>query len=150
MNTTAMETSNIDRIIAKWKDQLEAQYLCISQTTSNYERAYICSPCTAATAKEVQRNVQAARFYMWYAFENMDVIARAPHAYLPILLSDKLPAERALRSGAIGAERYGVRPVSYTHLKVRKLVTRHGGDKSQVTLHSEPCYLSLAAEEILG
>lgn len=109
MNTTAMETSNIDRIITKWKDQLEAQYLCISQTTSNYERAYICSPCTAATAKEVQRNVQAARFYMWYAFENMDVIARAPHAYLPILLSDKLPAERALRSGAIGAERYGVR-----------------------------------------
>ena len=41
MNTTAMETSNIDRIITKWKDQLEAQYLCISQTTSNYERAYI-------------------------------------------------------------------------------------------------------------
>ena len=37
MNTTAMETSNIDRIITKWKDQLEAQYLCISQTTSNYE-----------------------------------------------------------------------------------------------------------------
>jgi hypothetical protein len=36
------------------------------------------------------------------------------------------------------------------YLKVRKLVTRHGGDKSQVTLHSEPCYLSLAAEEILG
>lgn len=30
MNTTAMETSNIDRIISKWKDQLEAQYLSLS------------------------------------------------------------------------------------------------------------------------
>ncbi|MEG0766402.1 MAG: DUF4406 domain-containing protein [Clostridia bacterium] len=179
MNTTSMETSNIDRIITKWKDQLEAQYLCISQTTPNYGRAYICSPCTAATAKEVQRNVQAARFYMWFSFENLNVIARAPHAYLPILLSDKLPAERAL------ALRFGLELLEQSdmvfvcgkvlstgmkgeiaraaelnipitvfdaelYLKVRKLVTRHGGDKSLVTLHGEPCYLSLTAEEILG
>ena len=91
-----MDTDAISRIITKWKDQLERQYLYISQATSGHGRAYICSPCTAGTAKGVQGNVQAARFYMWYAFENMEVIARAPHAYLPILLSDK--------------------PVSYTHL----------------------------------
>lgn len=179
MNTATMETSNIDRIITKWKDQMEAQYLCISQTTSNYKRAYICSPCTAATAKEVRRNVQAARFYMWFSFENLNVIARAPHAYLPILLSDKLPAERALAlrfglelleqsdmvfvcgkvlsSGMKGEIARAVElniPITVfdaeLYLNVRKLVTRSGGDKSQVSLHSEPCYLSLSAAEILG
>ena len=183
MTTTAMENtmdnSAINRIITKWKDQLESQYLYISQITSNLERAYICSPCTAAAAREVQRNVQAARFYMWYAFENMNVIARAPHAYLPILLSDKLPAERALAlrfclelleqsdlvfvcgkvlsTGMKGEIARAVElniPIivfdAELYLKVRKLVTRHGGDKSQATLHAEPCYLSLTAEEILG
>ena len=174
-----MEANTINRIITKWKDQLEAQYLTISQTTSKLGRAYVCSPCTAATAKEVQRNVQAARFYMWYAFENLNVIARAPHAYLPILLSDKLPAERALalRFGlelleqsdmvlvcgkqlSTGMKGEIARAVELNipitvydeelYLKVRKLVTRHVGDKSQVTLHDEQCYLSLTAEELLG
>lgn len=174
-----MDVSTISRIISKWKDQLEAQYLAISQTTSNLERAYICSPCTADTAKEVQRNVQAARFYMWFAFENMNLIARAPHAYLPILLSDKLPAERALalRFGlelleqsdkvfvcgkmlSTGMKGELARAVELNipitvfdeelYLKVRKYVTRMGGAKSLVTLHEEPCYLSLSAEELLG
>ena len=171
--------SNYVETITKWKDQLETQYLYISQATSGYGRAYICSPCTAGTAKGVQRNVQAARFYMWYAFENMEVIARAPHAYLPILLSDKLPAERALalRFGlelleqsdmvfvcgkllSTGMKGEIARAVELSipiivydaelYLKVRKLVTRYGGDKAQVKLHNEPCYLSLTAEEILA
>lgn len=160
-----MDNEAISRIITKWKDQLETQYLYISQATSGYGRAYICSPCTAGTAKGVQRNVQAARFYMWYAFENMEVIARAPHAYLPILLSDKLPAERALalRFGlelleqsdmvfvcgkllSTGMKGEIARAVELSipiivydaelYLKVRKLVTRYGGDKAQVKLHS--------------
>ena len=171
--------THLNRIITKWKDQLETQYLYISQATSGYGRAYICSPCTAGTAKGVQRNVQAARFYMWYAFENMEVIARAPHAYLPILLSDKLPAERALalrfglelleqsdmvfvcgkllstgmKGEIIRAAELSIPIIVYDaelYLKVRKLVTRYGGDKAQVKLHNEPCYLSLTAEEILA
>lgn len=174
-----MDASTIGRIISKWKDQLEAQYLVISQTTSAYGRIYICSPCTADTAKEVQRNVHAARFYMWYAFENMEVIARAPHAYLPILLSDKLPPERALAlrfglelleqsdrvfvcgkvlsTGMKGEIARAVElsiPITVFDdelcLKVRKYVTRMGGSKSMVTLHEQPCYLSLSAEELLG
>ena len=174
-----MDTDAISRIITKWKDQLERQYLYISQATSGHGRAYICSPCTAGTARGVQRNVQAARFYMWYAFENMEVIARAPHAYLPILLSDKLPAERALalRFGlelleqsdmvfvcgkllSTGMKGEIARAVELSipiivydaelYLEVRKLVTRYGGDKAQVKLHNEPCYLSLTAEEILA
>lgn len=116
---------------------------------------------------------------MWYAFENMEVIARAPHAYLPILLSDKLPAERALalRFGlelleqsdmvfvcgkllSTGMKGEIARAVELSipiivydaelYLEVRKLVTRYGGDKAQVKLHNEPCYLSLTAEEILA
>lgn len=115
---------------------------------------------------------------MWYAFENMEVIARAPHAYLPILLSDKLPAERALalrfglalleqsdmvfvcgkvlstgmKGEIIRAAELNIPIIVYDaeiYLAVRKLVTRHGGDKSQVALYNEPCYLSLTAEELL-
>ena len=53
-----MDNEAINRIITKWKDQLETQYLYISQATSGYGRAYICSPCTAGTAKGVQRKVK--------------------------------------------------------------------------------------------
>lgn len=101
------------------------------------------------------------------------------NAYLPILLSDKLPAERALalRFGlelleqsdmvfvcgkllSTGMKGEIARAVELSipiivydaelYLKVRKLVTRYGGDKAQVKLHNEPCYLSLTAEEILA
>ena len=38
-----MDNEAISRIITKWKDQLETQYLYISQATSGYGRVYICS-----------------------------------------------------------------------------------------------------------
>ena len=63
--------------------------------------AYICSPLRAETHKERMTNMQNARMYMYYAHEKMDMVARAPHAYLPMLLYDKNPSERelALRFG---------------------------------------------------
>lgn len=177
--TTPIDSSNISRIITDWKDQLERQYLTINELEPAAKRAYVCSPCSGSTAGETKRNIQAARFYMWYVFENMDLIARAPHAYLPILLSDRIPGERALAlrfglelleqselllvcgklltSGMTGeitkAAELKMPIVAFDeelYLKVRRLVTRAGGDKKLVTLHRDACFLSLTAEELLG
>lgn len=59
-------------------------------------RAYICSPLSAATDEEFVENMHRARGYMYYAVKHMDMAARAPHAYLPMLLCDRIPNERAL------------------------------------------------------
>ena len=42
------------------------------------------------------RNMHSARAYMYYAMEKMGYAARAPHAYLPMLLCDRVPSERAI------------------------------------------------------
>ena len=60
------------------------------------KRAYICSPLNGETNEEILSNMRYARFCMLYAHERMNLLARAPHAYLPMLLCDRLPAERAL------------------------------------------------------
>lgn len=176
---TPIDSNSISRIITDWKDQLERQYLAINELEPTAMRAYVCSPCSAATPEEAKRNVQAARFYMWYAYENMGLIARAPHAYLPILLSDRIPGERALAlrfgldlleqselmlacgklltsgmSGEVTKAASLKMPITVfdadLYLKIRKLVTRTGGNKDLVTLHREPCFLALTAEELLG
>ena len=59
-------------------------------------RAYICSPLSADTDEGVLNNMYQARQYMFYASENLDMAARAPHAYLPMLLCDRIPVERAM------------------------------------------------------
>lgn len=59
-------------------------------------RAYICSPLSAKTDEEFVENMHRARVYMHYAAEEMGLAARAPHAYLPMLLCDRIPNERAL------------------------------------------------------
>lgn len=56
--------------------------------------AYICSPLRADTEEGVQLNMCAARTYMSYAINVMKIYARAPHAYLPLILNDKIPAQR--------------------------------------------------------
>lgn len=60
------------------------------------KRAYICSPLSAKTAVEGVENMYKARAYMYYAAKEMELLARAPHAYLPMLLCDRVPNERAL------------------------------------------------------
>lgn len=59
-------------------------------------KAYICSPLSAKTAVEFVENMHRARAYMYYAAKEMGLAARAPHAYLPMLLCDCIPNERAL------------------------------------------------------
>jgi hypothetical protein len=60
------------------------------------ERVYICSPCRADTPDGVIRNMMAARVYMFYAYIHFAGVPKAPHAYLPVLLSDFYEDERAL------------------------------------------------------
>jgi len=60
------------------------------------KRAYICSPLSAKTDGEFVENMHRARGYMYYVAKEMGLAARAPHAYLPMLLCDRIPNERAL------------------------------------------------------
>lgn len=76
-----------------WEQRLEMQFL---KNDRCKRRAYICSPLSAENDNDFIRNMHAARAYMFYASEKMGLYARAPHAYLPMLLCDKLPSERAL------------------------------------------------------
>lgn len=59
-------------------------------------KAYICSPLSAKSDEEFVENMHRARAYMHYAAKEMGLAARAPHAYLPMLLCDRIPNERAL------------------------------------------------------
>lgn len=76
-----------------WEQRLEAQFL---KNDRCRRRAYVCSPLSAEDDAGFLRNMHAARAYMYYASEKMGMYARAPHAYLPMLLCDRLPSERAL------------------------------------------------------
>lgn len=63
---------------------------------SIWPKAYICSPLGAKSEEEAVKNMYMARAYMYYVYKEMEQLARAPHAYLPMLLCDFLPEERAL------------------------------------------------------
>ena len=76
-----------------WEQHLEMKML---ECDRNKWKAYICSPLSAFTDDEVLRNMHIARAYMYYVIERMGYLAKAPHAYLPILLCDKIPVERAI------------------------------------------------------
>jgi len=91
---------NILNMPRNWEFDLEKELL-FEQKNNGKKRAYICSPCSDDSAKQVHCNVRAARFYMYIVKKELDFTARAPHAYMPILLNDANPDERekALRLG---------------------------------------------------
>ena len=57
---------------------------------------YVCSPLSAPTRAEITVNSQRARTYMAMCEREFGCRAVAPHAYLPYLLDDSNPEERAL------------------------------------------------------
>lgn len=65
--------------------------------------AYVCSPLSAASTEEMQRNMHNARRLMAEVAAETGMHAVAPHAYLPELLDDTDPAQRqlALQIGAL-------------------------------------------------
>ena len=73
-------------------------YLEMKCTPYDWSRksAYICSPYNADTFEGRFNNMLLARSYMAYANEHFEVNARAPHAYLPIVIFEERPEERRL------------------------------------------------------
>jgi len=170
--------SIIDTLPENWETDLEL-HLLRNHTNRNNRKVYICSPCNADTPEGIQRNMRAARLYMYYAAKKLRFNARAPHAFLPVLLSDKIPAERgcALRfgsdfiennetllicgsditagmSGEIGTVSLLSMPIMVYNedllLRVRKIVTRSGADKSLVTYNANHPVLGMSPEELFS
>lgn len=140
------------------------------------KQAYICSPCRAETEEGVSVNMKAARLYMYYAYTEMNMNASAPHAYLPIILCDKIPAERALamkfclnlletggtvlvcgnritsgmKDEILHAAQIGEKILVFNDLiytEAQKIVTKVGVDKKLVVLKQHPL-MALSPEEI--
>jgi len=79
-----------------WEKELELRQLISNPRDESIDKAYICSPCCNDSEIIKYQNIIAAKYYMYYASKHMNVHANAPHAYLPVLLNDKHPAERSL------------------------------------------------------
>ena len=84
----------MNNIYAKdWEQRLERKLFLRDRSL---KRAYICSPLRGESEEETFCNMRRARAYMYYAVERMGYIAKAPHAYLPVLLCDEFSEEREL------------------------------------------------------
>lgn len=76
-----------------WQQELMYQ---LASADRYRKRAYVCSPFRADTREQREKNLRTARAYMFYANKKMNMNAAAPHAYMPLLLCDEIPAERAI------------------------------------------------------
>ena len=146
-----------------WQQELMYQ---LASADRYRKRAYVCSPFRADTREQREKNLRTARAYMFYANKKMNMNAAAPHAYMPLLLCDEIPAERAiaLRFGLEILEQSDVMlicgnrlsngmrgeivkaallrmPITVfdegLYLEVQKLVTQNNGDKKSVKLDRE-------------
>lgn len=161
---------NIFELCCEGYDQkLERQF---QKPNRSKKKVYICSPFSDPAPDKQQENMRRARLYMLYANEHMGYLARAPHAYLPMLVCDKIPAERAmaLRFGLELLEKSDMLLVCGTELskgmkgeithaaklgipilifnddlyvQTRKLVTKAGAAKQLVTLDRKHTVLGL-------
>ena len=61
-----------------------------------WKRVYICSPLRADSYPDMLRNMNRAQNYIEIAAGRYKCRAVAPHAYLPFILDDNEPDERAL------------------------------------------------------
>ena len=136
------------------------------------KKVYICSPFSDPDPDKQRDNMRRARLYMLYANEHMGYLARAPHAYLPMLVCDRIPAERvmALRFGlellemsdmllVCGTElskgmkgeishavKLGIPIMTFDddlYIQVRKLVTKTGASKHLVSMDRNHTVLGL-------
>lgn len=56
---------------------------------------YVCSPLSAKSKEGIKYNMLLAQSHMAF-LESHGLKGKAPHAYLPLLLDDDIPEERAL------------------------------------------------------
>ncbi|MCB6415675.1 nucleoside 2-deoxyribosyltransferase [Faecalimonas umbilicata] len=57
-------------------------------------KAYICSPLSAPTEKEIRHNMEMAKFYLMRMRQIYHCRTFASHAYLPLMLDDTIQEER--------------------------------------------------------
>lgn len=152
-----------------WEQELAYQFIADNRCR---RKAYICSPLSAENAEDFVENMRTARAYMFYAMKAMGLYARAPHAYLPMLLCDAVPAERALalqfgqrlleesdmllacgnklskgmRGEIAHAAALNMPILTFDEglcLEIRKIVTQHGGNKKMVRMDREHFLMAL-------
>lgn len=154
-----------------WEQELVYQFLPYDRCK---KRAYICSPLSADTNEGIAQNMQATRAYMFYAMKKMGMNASAPHAYLPMILCDNIPSDRALAlqfglellkgsdillicgnrlsSGMRGEIAHAIclkMPMiafdEGVYLQVQKELTKRGCDKRKVRLDRENFLMGISA-----
>ena len=104
--------------------KLEQQFL---KPNRHQKKVYICSPYSDPDLEQQLDNMRRARLYMLYAFEHMGYLARAPHAYLPMLVCDGIPTERAM------ALRFGLELLERSDLLLVCGTTLSKGMKGEIT-----------------
>ena len=60
------------------------------------ELIYICSPLSASTEEEIQKNMHTAAYYSWFVAVEFGGRTIAPHSFLPNYLDDHIPQERQI------------------------------------------------------
>jgi hypothetical protein len=66
------------------------------EPSKQYRKLYVCSPLSAPTDEGIRANMYMAQHYVNEVMQYTDARAIAPHAWLPHLLDDNNPDERAL------------------------------------------------------
>ena len=155
--------------------KLERQFL---KPNRHQKKVYICSPYSDPDLEQQLDNMRRARLYMLYAFEHMGYLARAPHAYLPMLVCDGVPTERAMalrfglelleqsdlllvcgteltkgmRGEITHASKLGIPIITFDddlYVQTRKLVTQSGAAKQLVKLDRNHPVLGLGSSLIV-
>ena len=104
--------------------KLERQFL---KPNRHLKKVYVCSPYSDPDPEVQLDNMRRARLYMLYANEHMGYLARAPHAYLPMLVCDGIPTERAM------ALRFGLELLERSDLLLVCGTTLSKGMKGEIT-----------------
>lgn len=85
------------RAIAKLREKRRRPLFTARKLESqDFHKVYVCSPLSAPTPEGIEANMLRARQYMVEVSGLYGGRAVAPHAYLPCLLDDSNPAERAM------------------------------------------------------
>lgn len=158
-----------------FEQRLEQQF---QKANRHRKCVFICSPYSDPDSEVQMENMRRARLYMLYTNEHMGYIARAPHAYLPMLVCDKIPSERALalrfglellqqsdlmlicgnvlsmgmKDAIIQAAKLELPMTVFDdglYLQVRKLVTQTGASKKLVTLDRKHSVLGLGTDLVV-
>lgn len=78
------------------RQKINASYELRLRWCQDKPRVYICSPLGAEDAAGIQQNMLAARRYCDVAEQMQEVVAKAPHAWLPEFLDDHNSNERQI------------------------------------------------------